>query len=89
MTNSVRLMVVSHQQVGHGEQGGVHDAGAGGEDDDGDAVTQRRHEHHADGVHQLAADIHGPRPEAERRHYDGEGTGRTSVETDVHGCALE
>ena len=52
------------EEVGHGEERGVHDAGAGGEDDDGHAVPQGGHEHHTQGVHQLTADVHRSCPAA-------------------------
>ena len=49
---------MGHQEVGHGEQGRVHDAGRPREDDDAQFAARRCHADHSHRVHQLTAHIH-------------------------------
>ena len=54
---------MGHQQVGHGEQGRVHDSGRPREYDDAHFMARCGHANHSDRVHQLAAHIHRFGPE--------------------------
>ncbi len=50
-------MVVRHQEVRHGEERGVHDAGGPREEEDAPLGPGGRHQHHPHAVDQLAADV--------------------------------
>ena len=53
----MRCVVVSHEEVGHGEQRRVHNSGRPREDDDAQFAARRCHADHPDCVHQLTAHI--------------------------------
>ena len=50
---------MGHKQVGHREQGRVHDTGRPGEEENTPFRPGQGHEDHADAVDQLAADVDG------------------------------
>ena len=62
--DGVGLVVVGHQEVGHGEEGGVHHPGAAGEDEDGPLGPGEGETDHPQGVNELPAHVHrlGPEP---------------------------
>ena len=53
-------MVVGDDDVWHGEEGGVHDAGRPGEEEDAPGRLGQRHQHHPARVDQLTNHVHGP-----------------------------
>ena len=56
-THCVIRMIMGDQQIGHCEEGGVHDPRRGRQYDDGRLVLPNSQDHAANSVNQLAADV--------------------------------